>query len=80
MFKGPNHSTSQYGEIGWRNRRRKFLVPHLKALVKQFTPCVYTQNAQFLGAIFLGPQEGRICVATSDFVPLFGIPKKVGVM
>ena len=63
-------------EIGWRRRRSKILVPHLKGLVKPVTPCVYTQNAQFCfgGAFSLGPQEGKICVATSDSVPLLPPP------
>ena len=48
MFK----STSQYGEIGW-GCKRKILVPHLKGPENPVTPCVYTQNALFLGGHFL---------------------------
>ena len=50
-------------------------MPHLKGLVKQVTPCVY---AWFCLGILPAPQEGRICVATSDFVALLGIPNKEG--
>ena len=57
-LKGPDHSTSQCGEIGWRHRRRKILVPHLKGLVKPVTPCVYAQNARFFwGAFSLAPKK-----------------------
>ena len=37
-------------------------------------PCVYTQNAEFFLGIFPGPQEGRICAATSDFVATLIFP------
>ena len=55
-------------------------MPHLKGLVKPVTPGVYPQNDPLLGAFSLGPQEGRICVATSDSVPLLGTPEKARVM
>ena len=55
-------------------------MPQLKGLVKLVIPCAYTKNAQFFGGIFSSPQEGRICAAISDVVPLLGTPEKAGVM
>ena len=61
-LRGPSHGTSQYGEMGWRCKCRKILVPRLKGLGDLVTPRVFcTKNVQF----FLGisPQEGSICVS-----------------
>ena len=55
-----------------------FLVPHLKGLVEPVTPCVYTKCSVFFLAFSLGPQDGTICVATSDFVPMLGTPEGRG--
>ena len=80
----PPHPTRSWGPKCLKDpdrRCQKILVPHLKGLVKQVAPCVYIQKkcSVFLG-IFPGPQEGRVCAAFSDFVPLLGITEKVGIM
>ena len=54
-LRGPDHCTSEYGEIHWHHRRQKILVPHLKGPGKPITPCVSTQHAQLFVAIFSGP-------------------------
>ena len=67
-------------KFGWRHKHHNILVPHLMGLVKPVTPCVYTQNANFFGGIFFGPQEGRICAATSFSIPLLGNPEKASIL
>ena len=43
--------------------------------------CLYSKCSVFWGGgIFLGPQGGKICAATSDLVFGLGIPEKAGVM
>ena len=58
-LRGPDHHTSQNGEIRWRRRCRKIVVPCLKGLGEPVTPCVYTQNAQLFLGIFSGPPRRR---------------------
>ena len=77
-LKGPDHSTSQYGKIGYRRRHRKILVPNLKGLVKQVTHVFELQNAHFFLGISRGSQEGKICAATFGFVPVLGTPRRQG--
>ena len=80
MFKGPDHSTSQYGEIGWCHRHWKILVPHLKGLEKAITPCVYTQNAQFFFGHFLwAPKKAGFVQPLLILSPCWG-PEKTGVV
>ena len=66
---------SQYGEICRRRRRHKSLPARLKGLGEPVTLYVYAQNAQFFLGIFPGPQEGRVCAATLEFVATWIFPR-----
>ena len=63
-LRGPNHRTSQIGEICWRHRRRKFLVPHFKGLGEPSPMCLYSKCSFFPGHSHWAPKKA----ATSDFV------------
>ena len=51
------------------------LVPHLKGLGEPVTHVLILKMLSFFSAFSLGPQEGRICVATSDFVATSIFPR-----
>ena len=73
MFERSRPSYKPIGEIGWCRRRRKILVPHLKGLGETVNHVFILKMLNFFWAFSLGPQESRICAATSDFVatPIF---------
>ena len=52
-LRGPDHHTSQYGEIVWRGKRRKSLVPCLKGLGELVTAQI------FLGHFSWAPKKAR---------------------
>ena len=50
----PSKHTSQIGEIGWRHRRRKILVPRFKGLGELGTHVFVLKMLRFFLGIFPG--------------------------
>ena len=69
---------AQYGDVGWLHRHQKLLVPRLKGLVKQVTPCVHTQNEHFLGEFSLAPKKAGFLQPLLILSPCWGSLRRQG--